>query len=197
MFLHIVSDEKFIDFAIDQFESVAKDQNRFVLINEQKCAEIKLIRNSQKVDPIILDTLGYKELLASAVSYKAVFVHFLCPLKVKFINDCPEQVRFVWMFWGQDAQKLFMDNSYLPITRKILKKMYGWNEYLWPYTNWVRRLYLPFAERGRAMHKIKFCAPVIKEELDLLNEKLNTNYKYIEFNYGSIESNFKGWEIGR
>ena len=197
MFLHIVGDEKFIDFAIEQFEEEANGQNKFVILSEHESFQPQFIRNLNLIHHCRLGSEEYNELLKEATSFKAIFIHYLDEPKIRFINDCPTFVNLVWMFWGQDAQKLYVDHAYLPRTRRLVKKMYGWNEYLWPYTNWIRRLYLPFTTRGKVMAKIKFCAPVIREELDLVNRKFSLKYKYIDFNYGSIESNFKGNENQR
>jgi len=196
MFLHVVSDEKFIDFAIEQFENVAHGKNKYLILYENEFQPLSKIQNKKYITQCKIDSLEYSKILDEAFLFKAIFIHYLCPAKVKFINDLPiQQDSLVWMFWGQDAQKLFCDNTYLPHTRKLLKKQKNWSEYFWPYTNWIRRLYLPHTSRGRAMQRIRYCAPVIKEELELMNNKLYTKYQYVNFNYGSIESNFEGIDI--
>jgi len=196
MFLHIIGDEKFIDFAIEQFEFVAEQQNRFILLYENELSKVGFIRNSNKIELCRVGSDDYNLLLLEATSYEAIFIHYLDNSKIRFINECPGRLNFVWMFWGQDAQKMYVDKPYLPLTFRVVRKIFGWNEYLWPYTNWIRRLYLSKTERGKAMKKIRYCAPVIKEEFDLLTRKLSLNYKYLEFNYGSIESNFRDVQNG-
>jgi hypothetical protein len=194
MFLHIIGDEKFIDFAIEQFESVAQQQNQFVLLYEDELSEVKFIKHSDKVEQCRVGSKRYDEILSLTNSYKAIFIHYLDDLKIRFINDCPTPVDIVWMFWGQDAQKVYVDRAYLPLTSRIVREIFGWNEYLWPYTNWIRRLYLSRTTRGKAMKRVKYCAPIIKEEFHEMTNKLSLSYRHLEFNYGSIESNFKDVE---
>ncbi|MFV9483997.1 TDP-N-acetylfucosamine:lipid II N-acetylfucosaminyltransferase [Christiangramia sp. ASW11-125] len=180
--LHIVDDEKFIDLAIKQFEKVAPGANLFAVLVNSSSHELQYINQKGKVK-LIWDL----EKQLNLYNYDAIFIHYMTEEKCKIINAAPLNLPVIWLFWGQDAQKLFMDRSYKEKTRKLIKDLLGWNEYLYPYTNWIRRLFLPYKERGRAMKRINFCAPVISNELELMNDRLSLNLEFIDFSYGSLD----------
>lgn len=189
-FIHIMRDEKFNDFAIQQFEEVAPNQNKYIILTNNQ-SELYYTQNKDKTKPINIKKDEFKLLANSLPSYKVVFIHYLDDWKEKLIAIAPPETTFVWMFWGQDAQKLFYDNSYLFKTRLLVLKLLGIKEFTWPYHNWIRRLILPFTQRGRVLKRISFCCPVIEEEFELMKRKLKLNMKMIPFTYGSIDENFK------
>lgn len=185
-------DEKFNDFAIQQFEEVAPNQNEYIILTENQ-RELYFTQKTHKTKLININKNEFKLLANSLPTYKAVFIHYLDDWKEKLIAIAPSEAKFVWMFWGQDAQKLFYDNSYLFKTRLLVLKLLGIKEFTWPYHNWIRRLILPFTQRGRVLNKIRFCCPVIEEEFELMQKKLKLNIKMIPFTYGSIDENFKDY----
>ena len=197
-FLHLVNDEKFIDVAIELLEAADDGEHQFVVISEQQLPTYSFIRKySDKVDNVVYLSDAYEELLKTLHSWTAVFLHYLCDIKCAVVNKAPENTRFVWMFWGQDAQKLFTDKNYLPQTNSLMKEIGGWSEYLIPYINPPRRLVLPFRARGKAMRRIQYCAPVIADELYIMQRKLSLSFQQLEFTYGYSDYFMpKGKELG-
>lgn len=185
-FLHIVTDEKFIDVAIEQFETVAPGANEFVFLNTSSKHEFRYIV-SDFVRVINVNDESYLILLNSLIKFKAVLVHYLSEHATNIINHAPEKVKLVWMFWGQDAQKLFVDEMFKPDTKKVVRKISGLYEYFFSTINKIRRPLLPFRPKGRAFSRITFCAPVVKEELEDFEFKLPFKYKYLDFTYGFLE----------
>ena len=188
MILHICGDEKFIDLAIYQFEKVSPNNNRYVVLLNSKQDELEFIKNRHQVEIITIHDLEYKLLINSITNYDAVILHYLDDIKFKLIEDCPTSTKFVWMFWGQDAQKIFTNFSYKLITHNLLFKLKRFNEYLWPLTNTFRRLIFPYRKRYKLLKRIEYCAPVISEEFIIMKKSLKLhNLKELEFTYGAIE----------
>ncbi|WP_224994860.1 TDP-N-acetylfucosamine:lipid II N-acetylfucosaminyltransferase [Cesiribacter sp. SM1] len=183
MLLHICDDEKFIDFAISQFEEVAPGKNKFLVLIDSYRHSFTYIKQTDKVVPFVLqeNTLNYSQV-------KAVIIHYLTEEKCKIINSIPAHIPVVWLFWGQDAQKSFTDINYKPKTNALVRRLFGWQESTLMYTNWARRLVLPYKERGKALRRINYCAPVISNELDLMNRKLGLSLKELAFTYGYLEA---------
>lgn len=183
MFLHVVDDEKFIDVLIELFEEVNQGKNRFIALVHKPITHFHYVKLHHWIEQIIIDSADYWKLIELLPSFNAVCLHYLFDEKCKFINDAQGNVKFAWFFWGQDAQKLFVDKAYLSHTRSVAKQIYGIKEWIWPYTNWIRRLYLPYTSKGHALKKIQYCAPVIKEELEQMQRKLKLKYIFLDFNY--------------
>ncbi|MCG2462605.1 TDP-N-acetylfucosamine:lipid II N-acetylfucosaminyltransferase [Flavobacteriaceae bacterium F89] len=193
--LHIFHDEKFTNTIVSQFLASKVPNQSFVLIQEEGINELVYsIKPGHHIRIIKKNSIKYKELLASLPNYSTLFIHYLCDLKLEFIENAPPNTKIIWMCWGQDIHKLIIPKSYLPQTKLLLKKNHKFSEFFWEYTLPLRLLKFPLSRKGRLLKRIDYCCPVIKEDLILINRKLKLNIQYIPFHYGTLE-NFLGEQL--
>ena len=97
-FLHCVTDEKFIDGAIELFESVRIHNHRFVCINDD-FREFRYIKSKEKV--LILKKGDFIEFLKKE-KCDIVILHNLYSLPCDVIPLIPNEIKTVWFAWGWD-----------------------------------------------------------------------------------------------
>jgi len=187
-YLHIFHDEKFTNTIVEQFLLTNVDNQRFIVIHSNSILKPEYKLNKElPIETITIGSQGYNDLINDLNNYDFLFIHYLDNDKLDIIDKAPNSMKIIWMCWGQDIHKLVISNSYLPKTRNLLLKNKLYNEYFWKYTLWLRRLIIPYTKKGQLLKKIGYCCPVIKEDLELVNNKLNLNIKYIPFHYGWLE----------
>lgn len=194
--LHIFNDEKFTNLIVDQFIATEVPNQTFVLIQEVGITKMNYpVRPDLPVKIIQRKSDAYNELISSLYKHKSIFIHYLCDLKMEFIEKAPLDIRIVWMCWGQDIHKLVIAKSYLPETKFLLWKNKKYSDFCWEYTLFIRQLKFPFSRKGKLLKRIDYCCPVIKEDLTLIRKRLKLDIQYIPFHYSTLED-ILGDQIG-
>lgn len=194
MILHLASDEKFIDDAINLFETINPGQNKFIIGVGLESDGLKYIKNQDKVQIGTYGSKQYKKLIGNISSYDAVIVHFLDRYKAEVIISAPESVKFVWMIWGGDAYKLIAYNVYDDNTSDVLKKteQENWFKEIFRKLFLVKSLILcrrKFKSKKlyAAIKRFRYCTTVIPNEYQLFTKSLPLKSSYIPFNYSGID----------
>lgn len=99
MILHLVTDEKFTDYAIAQF-SAPEMESEFVLIPYNQTME--LVKQIDRCRVVTYPSQEFKELLESLGNYTGIVMHGLfCPRWQELIlKYAPKSVKVAWVFWG-------------------------------------------------------------------------------------------------
>ncbi len=123
MILHFLTDDKFADYAIEQFsgEDMCSD---FVCLNTE--GNMKVVAHRDKVPVMYPYTQEFVDFLDNKLGkYNAIVLHgMLWGIWQRWIlQRLPNHVKVAWMFWGGDIYcRHDCDiNRYAPITEKVLK----------------------------------------------------------------------------
>ena len=121
MILHFLTDEKFSDYVVSQFEGDEMKSDFVLIIDEH--TNLKYFHRQDKVciiSPASKDFIQLKERLSS---YRAVVFHGLFwPWQEELLSEMPSSVRVAWVFWGGEIYgRRDIVNSFLsPKTKRLL-----------------------------------------------------------------------------
>jgi len=183
--LHLVTDEKFTDYAIKQF-SAPEMCSEFVLIpsnypiNESK---VKYIDNVRIVEQ---NSKEFEQLLLNLNQYCSIILHgmFWPQWQIPLLEVVPERVKIAWVFWGGEiyGQPDIANGFLAPIDRFLnqthffRRKLMGKNEKF------------NFCIPKEIFKKVDYCLTSMKVEYEFVKQYLGmTEMKYKWYNYYSIE----------
>lgn len=118
MVLHVLSDDKFTDYAIKQFQA-EEMQSEMVVIPSGACHSFK---RCDKLKIISYPSPQFTELLTNLGSYSGIVLHGLFwPYCEDIINATPNNTKIAWYFWGGELySRPDVEYSFLaPITRLL------------------------------------------------------------------------------
>lgn len=186
--LHLMPDDKFIDYFIEQSETVAPGKSDYWILSDSTEAPLKYVKfkfarriKSQK-DSFRIRADEFR-------SYRKIVLHsFLMP-DVKFlINYLKNDQELIWMFWGADGYRFthVRRRWFLPVTWKKQQEEKSRN------ANMVRRIYREtfslykavVAERyARAIiRRVNTCATWVKYDYEMLRF-INPEMKWGYYSY--------------
>jgi hypothetical protein len=211
--LHVFHDDKFIDAAIDIFSRVhSKFKEEYHLIVKTQDYKIKHVKSDVVVKKVMFSEQEFLEYANSISSnnYSAICFHSLSGINVHILDFYKGSAKIIWFSWGFDIyNKWFPFQSRLlePKTRKqlnlklsvferiisnnIIYRIFGSIPYkIIPNNGFFEEIKNKHPDRYlRAIRKINYIAPVIKNEMYYIN-KVSNKLSYIPFNYGSYELKF-------
>jgi hypothetical protein len=183
--LHIVEDEKFIDFAFREFNQAAPGIQVFVLIGAKK--ELKFVNqaNIYFLHPKIFWTFSK----VAHLFFKVVVFHSLSGSYLfNVLGRFSKGVKVVWMSWGFDLIALLeinrdflksLNQVYLPVTSKI-KTFTSSIEYKNSFQ------FSPSVQS--VLSRIDFISTVIQDEYTYLEKSVFSPVpKFLSWNYFTIE----------
>jgi dTDP-N-acetylfucosamine:lipid II N-acetylfucosaminyltransferase len=177
-FLHISTDNRFVNSAPTAFEKVAEGQNEYWIIHEGKPA-IARVPITKLIAPCDVSDMNLAKELDD---YDIVFLHSLIPEFYPLINNANNRVKFVWLGWGFDYYDLLQKKLTLPQTTKLCGGQ-------WRYR--LRELKKRFVTKSykkktSLFSKIKYFCPVLPQEYEMLKNKCDSLPDYFEWNYGAL-----------
>jgi dTDP-N-acetylfucosamine:lipid II N-acetylfucosaminyltransferase len=178
--IHIILDDKFIDWAYDIFENVFPEKNVFVLPNSDRPLYLKRTKFTR---------MSSKDVIAEINSgaYENLLFHFLSNSGVRIINQVKVKINIVWIGWGSDYYKRlssFESDFYLPLTLKAYRGCFSKQDFV------LRRVktYFNNLQFNSALKRIHVFSPVIKEDFDYFVNAFNSKtITYRSWNYGFLE----------
>lgn len=119
MFLHLSSDEKFIDSAHAAFERAAPGRHRFIVVDA--APRLRYIRTFEPERRSLVQVLD-RTFVAALPEHEAIFLHSLNRANRLVVDAAGRDARFVWLGWGYDYYHLICapDDLLLPHTRALL-----------------------------------------------------------------------------
>lgn len=188
--LHLISDEKFPDFAYDVFEHVLPNSNFFLLPDIE--SDIKYLK---RINPIRVkyDSYNNSNFIDSIKNYDLVVLHSLNHFNLEVVSRSDMSVNFLWIGFGFDYYDLvYPKKSDLlqPMTRAIIEKMAP--NILQISNNILVKLAKNIRDWRRTIvkkeiiSKIKWFSPVLESEYLLIKDKFKGNRdfpEYIDWNY--------------
>lgn len=209
--LHILHDEKFIDGAIDIFDSTSAINTYVSIEDEKPFVCIKL--HSDDVQIVERD-----KILSFIIEggYQLVAFHTLTRDKYELVLQIPRHVKVLWLAWGYDIYfpwnnmpavlpiKIYkpltlnsvLPTEYVPFVKKIkrlIKKVIFYNRYRKQRLEHQCTLNKELNLQQQLIHRIDFMSTVLPSEYDLLSALKGFNAKYFPFQYAlrndfSVES---------
>ena len=183
MILHLVTDERFTDYAITHF--MAEPSTSVFVLVQYFDYQITYIQRKDQVRIIRYGSDDYKKILASLDQYACVFSHGIFEKwQEEIILHTPSSVKVAWMFWGGEVYGLpGLRNQFLSPSAKCLQTL-------------KRLMYRlrgkQFVENFSSVsldtfNRIDYCITDSVEEFDYVNKHLGTNMQHLWYNYYSIE----------
>jgi len=105
MFLHLFDDEKFVDVAINLFESASSGIHTYVVLLDVGVEKPTLVK-SKNIEIYYYENNNTIELVKIEGKYKGIFVHYLNKKKAELIQSILKSTKLIWMIWGGDAYPL-------------------------------------------------------------------------------------------
>lgn len=194
-FLHIVRDEKFVDFIISTFDSVKYIDNDFIVIKAEN-KQLTHVKNTKKVIVKTFNEIKQDKFIKILPNYTYTLLHAMNIETLELVERSNKYDRFVWFPWGMDfynVHKKLRKNLYLRETKKLYNKLY--NQLF--FKRLIKESLLLLSAKNEfyrrqelILHKIKYIAPVIYEDFEIIKKiyKNSDHLKYLEFSYGDIYS---------
>lgn len=182
MILHLMTDDKFTDYAIKHFS--ADGTSEFVLVYYCNDA-LTHVKNVESIRMIKYGSQEYKELKNRLGAYNCVFTHGLFEKwQEDLVLATPHSTKVAWMFLGGEVYGLpHLRKTFFDFTTKLL--------YL------CKTLIYKFKKKSfdkeysrianETFRRIDYCITDSIEEYNYANAKLGTSMKHIWYNYYSIE----------
>ena len=183
MILHLITDDKFADYAINQF-SLIDPSSLFVIV---KYSEDEKIQNIQHIDKIIQVTFQsekYDDLIKGLENYCAIVVHGLFyPWQEKIILSLSANVKIAWVCWGGE---IYGRKQLLPhFLSKKTKQIY-WQKQFKRLLKSKTLLGNDYFADISTFQKINYCLSDMQEEFQYVKEFTHSNMQYFWYNYYSI-----------
>lgn len=199
--LHLVQDEKFIDFFARTMSLVDRVQHRYVVHtpnSERPLCHIRQVTPFRRIDDAYFSSAAMRDDLAKCDVF---VVHFLTPQGAKMIRAAPARIKIVWSGWGADYYHLLpggQDGLLGSETREIARSLdfrrAGTNpiSHARLFFRPVRRFYDRRFHLASAIERVNFFSSPIPEDYLLLKTYLGNKFSpsYIQLNYGSVEETF-------
>lgn len=192
--LHCVIDEKFIDGAIELFDSIEGYQNEYVIVGKE-CIRLDFIK-STKVKYVSAE--WYKKHCIESADYDIVILHSLMSLAPELLLKTSNKIKVIWLSWGYDTYEFPM-----PITPLIRLSHQIKGDIITSLKNNIFRvikgyLFEFFVYRfknivkwSNTLKRIDYYSGVFPEEYDLLKKDRRFKAIRISYNYVSRQSPLK------
>jgi dTDP-N-acetylfucosamine:lipid II N-acetylfucosaminyltransferase len=194
--IHIAQDEKFINSAYFQFESVLPKQNIFYIVTDAETEGFAHVREQESVFKIKSSELI---LLASDIKKNDLVVfHSLAASFYPFALRLPKEIKTVWMCFGVEVYNdihYFSEHQLLDtLTKKHFpSKRISFQKY---WKNKLRRHYrlmkpdlpfLPFEIKRNVFARIDYLASSFEEEFSSVQKLIRLNKAFFSFWYYPLE----------
>lgn len=208
-FLHLVPDEKFVDFFASAMSKIEGCHHRYIVHTsapDQPLRHILRPKPFRKVDNTYFSSNNMRADLASC---DVLLVHFLTLHGAKMISEAPSNVKIVWSGWGADYYHLLPggDNSLLGSkTRQIARRLNLQQAIKNPISlakqlsRPIRRLQIRNLKLIPAIRRVDLFSSPVPDDYFLVKQHLDADFRatYVQLNYGSVEGTFAiGGEVAR
>lgn len=182
MILHFLTDDKFADYAINQFGE-PEMHSEFVLV-----ADALPLQNVKQLDALRVissTSTEFAAILDSLSRYSAIILHGLFwPWQETVIRRAPKNVKVAWVYWGGDVfGRLDLKNTFLaPWT----KKLHRWKQI----RRWLKgrgHITTPYELPAECFRRIDYCLEDVDEDMKYAMRYLRSDVQCMWYNYYSVE----------
>jgi dTDP-N-acetylfucosamine:lipid II N-acetylfucosaminyltransferase len=185
--VHLVRDDKFIDFAFETFEEVYPGQNKYILLSFTK--KLKYLKKTpvEIINPIkfIFQNMFIDE-------DQVTLIHWLDYKKIMWLFFLKNPKKISWIGWGADYYNLFntADSLMLPLTKDaFLKNKQTSLKTSFKYSLvYSAKSFFITVFKLISMKKIRYFAPVLWRDYLLVKQSSPFDCpEYLDWNYGNLE----------
>ncbi len=198
MILHIATDEKFIDYAIELFDSAAPDANLYMVGLESLANSPSFVKKTGRVEFFVRNTENLLRLAANCRQYTAVVIHGLDNFAVSLVNLAPVDTKFLWLAWGFDIYNAYphlCSGLLQPETKSICRQLADSESTLTVILGKAKCALLrcgihyskALRNRRSAVRRISYCATILPNEWQVVRG-LGFRGEFVRFNYSWIEA---------
>lgn len=183
MSLHLITDDKFADYAINQFLSI-DSSSVFLLVKTSENEKIKNIEHISEVKQIVVGSEEFICFFENISYYSTVIVHGLFyPWQGEILRMLPPQIKIAWIFWGgeiygrPDLKLRFFSNKskILYFGRKLIKTI-------------KRQIQeKPYFIDKSIYQRTNYCLTDVHEDFEFVRDYTHSSMKELWYNYYSIE----------
>lgn len=200
--LHIVNDEKFINFIADVFNDFEAVINTFIVIVPDTSISLRHISNLSNIRIVNSKSVFSCALKKDLSSCNALIVHFNDPIKAMMTLRAPKNIPVVWSGWGLDyydnitkcnGTTLGVESTDLQssLDRQSKKS----TSLLSLYAKTAKetlRTYIKNAIFNKFIARVDYFSSPIPEDFEILKLSLGDKFKatFVQLNYGSVNKTF-------
>lgn len=199
--LHLVLDEKFIDFFSGIVSTIPDTRHRYIVYTPQPDKPLRHIRSITPYRIVSDDYFTSRHQQDDLQNCDVLLVHFMTPMAAKMILQAPPAVKIVWSGWGADYYHLLPggDHALLsPETAQIARRQEIRKAFRHPLAlarlmlGQLRQRYLKNHLLLPAIRRVHLFSAPLPGDYDLLTQALGTQFtaRYAQLNYGSVEDTF-------
>lgn len=207
--LHLIPDDKFVDFLICDFDRFSELNNSYVLLTDKIVDGFIYIKNTKRVEILIINSPLYNKLLIDKEIDLIVFHSLGSEIVKQFLRDLKVNPIVFWISWGWDYVSLIGIEQHKPQTKELIKKIYKYDEPLKKKNtllknkitrNIRRKIRYIFKYKERRIQrlsikslykKIHFYSTVVPTEIQLFNKIPGLNANFLSYKIGFLENPFK------
>lgn len=178
MILHLLFDDKFADYVINQFNKMSKGNSSYALVSYGKQVKhISLVRETKFYD--ILDNDSLLLLINETKRYNAVIFHGLFyPWQEDLLKKIPSTVKKAWYFWGAEIYgRADINNSFLAPVSKMLNRLY----------KHLKKTKNTYFIPKDLFKSIDYCLTSVEEEYEFSRKYFNADFKFLWYTCYNIE----------
>lgn len=179
MILHLLTDEKFTDYAIQQF-STPEMESEFVLIPSNM--ELHLVKQIDKCTIIKQNSPEFEDLLNRLGEYSGIMLHgmFWGWWQSKILERVPNNVKVAWYFWGGDIYSRHeLHHSFLAPKTYRLQRFHD----IWRKSKKAATWEIP----SELYKRVDYCLTAEQEEYEYAKQYTGASFDYIWYTCYSLE----------
>ena len=189
-FLHIMPDDKFLDYFINQSEDIAPGTSAY-WVKLDKTAIPQYVK-SNLIDAFPWNFKPVEELVEQANQFEKVFLHSFTLDMADFILKLKPSLHITWMFWGYEGYKYTADQKqwFLPATLLLRKRQLRKNRTsLFSFYTNLRQKYISITESKiirKILSRIDRCATWVRFDYEMIRF-INPKMTWADYNYFSFD----------
>lgn len=200
--VHLVNDEKFINFIADIFNACEGVTNHFLAIVPDSSAPLKYISGLENLRIIDKKHIYSGSINSDLAGCDALVVHLLDTLKAKILLNLQKNIPVLWSGWGADYYDYLSTGTFefLGTESKMLNEVLVRQRYQSTskfylvkknVTDYLRASIKSFII-NKSIDRTDYFSSPVPEDYDLLVSRLGKKFKseYVQINYGSVEKTF-------
>lgn len=196
--IHLVNDEKFIDFIARQF-ALTGDEHRYIVYQPGgTLRHIKEVEPWRTVDDSYFASSTLQQDLAAC---DGLIVHFMTPMAARMVLQAPHHITIAWSGWGADYYHLLPGGDRALLgekTARIERRLSRQKALRHPVA--MAKFLLGRVRRHRlqtrlilpALRRVHIFSAPLPEDYTLLQKALGPAFtaRYSQINYASVEETF-------
>lgn len=192
MILHLLSDDSFSDYVIDQFENQIPGQNEYIVFKWNSDKKISFIKNSNRVNIIQEESKNLYDYCSNLSRFKAIITHNLStPSQEKIVLAAPDFVKIAWVFWGFEVYNRKENHTFFlgRLTKKV-EYHYWIKSKLKGILNFLKTSQKSdqvFLVNARSYQKVDYCLTHLREDYLYAKNFFKADFKFLWYNYFSID----------